>query len=331
MDGISASDRLKDLGNIAGQMRQTEEATWRLMGALSFLSPGHDIPASVFQPYSLSSTSEVTTTKTTTSQRCTTTTSASASDNNTKKNASGVKARARGELNYQKMLQDPLPWVVITTTSSADGDAMDPDADNTGSPDKHARDTVIGSNSRTRSGSVAIQNLFEEALQPLLQTGIVRRTHVRGPIVHIDQETQALYRSRTIKRHGQRDFDLAVRLMLRVMPTPSSIVGSSPPSPVSPSTSSPQTSTAQPSLMHHVLALASHYEHYAGWASDDQDPSATTGTPTETKNKNDAATSKPPMFAPSPRFASTRELEQLTKHTLELAGYQEYDGHAKNQ
>ncbi|KAK8000864.1 hypothetical protein PG991_013086 [Apiospora marii] len=326
MDGITASHRLADLGELARQRPQTEEATWRLLGALSFLSPDYDIPASVFQPYSLSSTSEVATT----SQRGTTSTTsaaaASTSDNNTttKKNVSGVKARARRVLNYQKMLQDPLPWVVMTTTASADDNMMDLDADDTSSsPQKHDRDTVtIGNNTRPRSGSLAAQNLFEEALQPLLETGIVRRAHVRGAIIHIDPDTQTLYRRRTIKRHGQRDFDLAVRMMLRAMPPP-------PSSPIPPSTSSsPQTSTPQTELMHHVLALASHYERYAGWSGgDDEDRSA------ETKNKNiDAATTKKaPMFARSPRFASTRELEQLTKHTLELAGYQEYDGQATSR
>ncbi|KAK7911942.1 hypothetical protein PG985_014423 [Apiospora marii] len=321
MDNITASQRLEDLVELAKQRPQTEEATWRLLGALSFLSPAHDIPASVFQPYSLSSTSEVATITATTSQRGTTTTTtsaaaASASDKNTtKKDASGVKARARRELNYQKMLQDPLPWVVMTTTASVDDGMMDLDAgDNTSSPQNHNRDTVtIGNNSRPRSGSLAVQNLFEEALQPLLETGIVRRAHVRGAIIHIDPDTQTLYRRRTIKRHGQRDFDLAVRMMLRAMPPP-------PSSPTPPSTSSsPQTSTPQTELMHHVLALASHYERYAGWSGEDdaEDPAA------ETKNKNDdAATTKPPMFAQRPRFASTRELEQLTKHTLELAGYQ---------
>lgn len=264
MAGINSSQRLEDLGVFAKQRPQTEEATWRLLGALSFLSPVHEIPVSVFQPYSFSSTSETATTNIPRSGTATTSAAAaaaSASNANTKKDASGVKARARRELNYRKMLQDPLPWVVITTTTASadDDDEMDLDADD---------DTIIGNNSRARSGSVAIQNLFEEALQPLLETGIVRRAHVRGPIVHIDPDTQALSRSRTIKKHGQRDFDLAVRIMLRAMPASSSIITSpstsSPTSPIYPSASSSRMSTAQSNLLHHVLTLASHYEHHAG-------------------------------------------------------------------
>ncbi|KAK8112797.1 hypothetical protein PG984_013323 [Apiospora sp. TS-2023a] len=307
MEGITASDRLEDLGEFAKQRPQTEEATWRLLGALSFMSPVHNIPASVFQPYSFSSMSEVTTSGTTTSPAV----AASAPSRNTTKDASGVKARARRELNDRKMLQDPLPWVVITTTTTPTADdGMDPNND----------DTVIGNNSGARNGSVAIQNLFEEALQPLLETGIVHRAHVRGPIIHIDQEAQALYRNLTIKKHGQRDFDLAVRMMLRAMPTSSPIItpSSSPSSPVSPS-----ATASSSALMPHVMALASHYEKHAGWSSDDKDRSSTNAAATETKNKNDAAAMKPPMFVQSPRFVSTRELEQLTKHTLELSGYQQ--------
>ncbi|KAK7964125.1 hypothetical protein PG988_011099 [Apiospora saccharicola] len=306
MEGITASDRLKDLGEFAKQRPQTEEATWRLLRALSFMSPVHDIPASVFQPYSFSSMSDVTTSGTITTPAV----AASAPSRNTKKDASGVKARARRELNDRKMLQDPLPWVVITTTTTTADDGMDLDDD----------ETVIGNNSRARSGSVAIQNLFEEALQPLLETGIVRRAHVRGAIIHIDKETQALYRNLTIKKHGQRDFDLAVRMMLRAMPTSPSIIvpSSSPSSPVSPS-----ATASSSSLMPHVMALASHYERYAGWSSDDKGRSSTPASATETKNNNDAAKTKPPMLVQSPRFSSTRELEQLTKHTLELSGYQQ--------
>ncbi|KAK8079015.1 hypothetical protein PG994_002822 [Apiospora phragmitis] len=190
MDGITASDRLEDLGELARQRPETEEATWRLLGALSFMSPVHVIPASVFQPYSLSSTSDITTNN---AQSGTTTASAtSASESNTTKpNASSVKPRTRRDLNKKKTMQDPLPWQVMTAAPAKETD--DEDASN-------------NNNNHTIS-----ENLFEETLQSLLETGIVRRAHVRGPIVHIDQAAQALYRGRTVQRHGQRDFDLAVR------------------------------------------------------------------------------------------------------------------------
>ncbi|KAK8062450.1 hypothetical protein PG997_014547 [Apiospora hydei] len=284
MEGITASHRLEDVALLARQRPETEEATWRLLGALSFMSPIHPIPYSVFQPAASSS-------------------SPPTSPTDSKKDASGVKARARRELNDRKMLQDPLPWVVISTEH---------DTTTTPTTQQANAGTLITNNSRARSGSVLVQNLFEEALQPLLETAIVRRSHVRGPIIHIDAATQELYRAQTIKRHGQRDFDLAVRMLLQAKPTPSSIISSSSPT---------VSDTIQTQLAHHVLALTCHFEKYADWPhGDGKDSSSTVAAAAENKKEKDAMDH---MFVRPPRFVTTKELEQLTKRTLEWSGYHE--------
>ncbi|KAK7959614.1 uncharacterized protein PG986_004468 [Apiospora aurea] len=298
MEGITASHRLEDVALLARQRPETEEATWRLLGALSFMSPIHPIPYSVFQPASSSSLS-----------------SPPASPTHSKKDASGVKARARRELNDRKMLQDPLPWVVISSTD----DSSEPFSNNHNQQNTETG-TLITNNSRARSsGSVLVQNLFEEALQPLLETAIVRRSHVRGPLIHLDAATQHLYRAQTVKRHGQRDFDLAVRMLLQVTPTPSSLISFSPSSPTG------SGDTIQTQLAHHVLALTCHFEKYAAnWPhGDDGKDSSSTATATAENKKEREKGAMDRMFVQPPRFAQTKELEQLTKRTLELSGYRE--------
>ncbi|KAK8859395.1 hypothetical protein PGQ11_010129 [Apiospora arundinis] len=313
MSGITATNRLEDLGELSRQRPETQEATWRLLGALSFLSPVHTIPPTVFQssPSSIATTTD----------------------------------------------QSLLPWLVAVTPTSPPPPPTEADTENDSDDDSSIgedsdNDSSVGVNSdddtddedirphaspsrKNDDCSVpGIKNLFEEAIQPLLETGIVRRAHVRGPITHIDPDTQTLYRGLTVRRHGQRDFDLAVRMLLsQVSASPSSASTSSSSSSVSRSSSPSSSGMNQDTLMHHVLALAEHHEHYARWNNDDDvikppppmfsfissSTAAETETEAETKGKD--------MLFAQCRFESTPDLELLTRRTLELAGYQAHQVH----
>ncbi|KAK8029905.1 hypothetical protein PG993_011196 [Apiospora rasikravindrae] len=292
MEGITASQRLEGVAELAKQRPETEEATWRLLGALSFMSPEHAIPYSVFQPApsSPSSPRKSDNSNTTVSG---TAASPTSSPTKTKRDASGTKTRTRNRLNDRKMLQDPLPWVVTTS---------EPNAPN-------IQQTSTETTNRARSSTTAPRNLFEEALQALLETAIVRRSHVRGPIIHIDAATQTLYRHQTIKRHGQRDFDLAVRMLLQATPpTPSSAIAPSSP-PTGPDGD-------QALLANHAGMLVCFFWHYAYGPIVDVSSAATA----ENKKKKDEMDH---MFVKPPRFVTTRELEQLTKRTTGSSGYRE--------
>ncbi|KAK7993577.1 hypothetical protein PG989_006958 [Apiospora arundinis] len=312
MSGITATNRLEDLGELAQQRPETQEATWRLLGALSFLSSVHTIPPTVFQssPSSIATTTD----------------------------------------------QSLLPWLVAVTPTPLTPPPTEADTENDSDDDSSVGedsddDSSVGVNSdddtddedirphaspsrKNDDCSVpGIKNLFEEAIQPLLETGIVRRAHVRGPITHIDPDTQVLYRGLTVRRHGQRDFDLAVRMLLSQVSLSPSSASSSPSSGSRSSSPSNSSGMNQDTLMHHVLALAEHHEHYARWNNDDdviKPPppmfsflSSSTAAETETEAERKG---KDMLFAQC-RFESTPDLELLTRRTLELAGYQAHQVH----
>ncbi|KAK8116667.1 uncharacterized protein PG998_004948 [Apiospora kogelbergensis] len=280
MEGtITASRRIEDLGDLARQRPETEEATWRLLGALSFLSPVHALPPIIFQPTSSSSS----------------------------------------------ISTIGLPWLLVEATREAPIENRDGDGDN----EQQKKDDVAVIGGRKS----VVRNLYEDALQPLLETGIVRRAYVRGPIVHIDHDTQKLYRGLTVKRHGQRDFDLAVRMLLQPMPMPTSI-STMPPSSSSSSGSVSSADVAQDSLAHHALGLVLYYEHYAAWNNDDDEVvGSITKIKTEIIEKfgssssinGKSKTELADMFVQRRCFVPTRDLEELVKRTLDFSGYLEHE------